>query len=147
MLGGYEQFGGVCPQDYFHHWFSDTNNHYINPPGNGFLQDAYNRSIYTEVTIPVGTLLDRFGGLNASFLSILGTAYTRRVISPGNLSRRNNATAHIYYVFNVTRPIQAQFGASAPWYGQPGGELQYFLPNTSTQALMNQGSLALIESL
>ncbi|QKX60971.1 uncharacterized protein TRUGW13939_08117 [Talaromyces rugulosus] len=147
MLDGYDQFGGLCPQEYFHHWFNDTNQHYINPPGNGFLLDAYNRPMYTEVTIPAGTLLDRFGGLNASFLSILGTAYTRRAISPGNLSRRRSATAPIYYVFNVTQPIRAQFGRSAPWYGQQGGELQYYLPDTSTQALIDQGSLELLESL
>ncbi|KAH8703780.1 hypothetical protein BGW36DRAFT_444309 [Talaromyces proteolyticus] len=147
MLGGYEQFGGLCPRDYFYHWFSDINQHYINPPGNGFLLDAYNRSMYTEVTIPVGTLLDRFGGLNASYLSILGTDYVRRSISPGNLSRRNSTTAAIYYVFNVTQPIPAQYGRSAPWYGQPGGELQYYLPNSSTQILIDQGSLELIESL
>ncbi|KAL3473426.1 hypothetical protein BJX99DRAFT_261355 [Aspergillus californicus] len=145
MLVGYKQFGGVSPQAYFHHWFNSSASRpaYINPPGNGFELDAYGRPMFANVTFRVGDLLDRFGARNGSFLSRRGTPYAQRAVSPRNISP---TSGFVYYLFNVTRAFDAQQGRSAPWFGQPGGEFQYYLQHNYTENLREDGYLDLLES-
>jgi hypothetical protein len=42
--------------------------------------------------------------------------------------------------YEVLRPIEVQAGPAAPWFGRPGGELQFELPN-SVQSLIESGHL------
>lgn len=49
-----------------------------------------------------------------------------------------------YNAFKVIRPLPVQSGIAAPFYGQPGGGVQYFSP-LNTQQLINQGYIIRIK--
>jgi hypothetical protein len=138
MLANYHPLGRECPQGYFDTFVNYTGaNTY--PPQQGFKLYINGTQIFSKITIPNGTYVDRFGGYNSTFVSPVGTLYEQRAIPPSNLVRRG-VNGSIYYKFLTLRPIDVENGTIAPWYGQPGGGIQYVLP-VGTADLVNDGWL------
>ncbi|WP_124949928.1 glycohydrolase toxin TNT-related protein [Sulfuriferula thiophila] len=97
------------------------------PPNRGFSGKP------ETVTLPSGTLLDRYGSPNGTFASPAGTPFSARSLPESSA----NAPLTTY---QVVEPIEVQAGTAAPWFGQPGGGVQYELPNT-IQQLLDSGQL------
>ncbi|EEA26181.1 conserved hypothetical protein [Talaromyces marneffei ATCC 18224] len=143
MLENYHQLGRECPQGYFDTFVNYTGaNTY--PPQQGFRLYPNGTQIFSRTTIYNNTLIDRFGGYNSTYVSPVDTPYEQRSIPPSNLVRRGE-NASIYYRFLTLRDIEVESGAIAPWYGQPGGGIQYILPDT-TGVLVGNGWLQDVDS-
>jgi len=74
-----------------------------------------------ELTLPIGTMLDRVGEPNGAFTAPTGTPFEQRALAPG--SGRDS-----YYQYEVIKPLPVYAGEIAPAFGQAGGGTQ-FLPN------------------
>ncbi|KAF3395248.1 hypothetical protein DPV78_008482 [Talaromyces pinophilus] len=134
MLTNYHNLGRECPQAYFDTWFY-YNETIIYPPQQGFKLDSNGVQIYSNITIPNGTYIDRFGRTDSQYVSPAGVPYEKRSIPPSNLIRRHgNGTIYVKYV--TLTDIEVENGTIAPWFGQPGGGIQYILPY-STETLAN----------
>jgi len=73
-----------------------------------------------------GEYIDRYGSEYGSFLSPAGMSYAARSIPPQNLDGAPPATCN-YHDYRVIKPLTVHAGPVAPWFGQPGGGLQYQL--------------------
>ena len=74
------------------------------------------------ITLQPGTIIDRYGSDYGTFTSPLGVPYANRALAPGTEMKP-------YSVFEVVKPIEVQAGKIAPWFDQPGGGVQYMLPD------------------
>jgi len=92
------------------------------PPDDGFEGPA------VRETLPIGMQIDRYGFEGGTFLSPKGTPIEMRSLAPGT-------TAKPYNIYEVTKPIAVLSGKTAPWFGQPGGGIQYELPMPVTEAI------------
>jgi Tuberculosis necrotizing toxin len=97
------------------------------PPNRGFSGTP------TSTTLAPGTRIDRYGSELGTFASPSGTPFGARSLPPGA------ATAPLRG-YEVLKPLPAQGGPVAPWFGQPGGGIQYEFAQ-SIQSLMKQGFL------
>lgn len=100
------------------------------------------------LTIQVGSILDRFGGTGGFFMSPLGFSYTERSL-PYILS---DPTCVNYYneVYNLNNPdenyhmykVQKEFTVltchAAPFFGAPGGAIQYKTSNPIYQLISDK---------
>ncbi|MCE1114313.1 MULTISPECIES: glycohydrolase toxin TNT-related protein [Pseudomonas] len=90
-----------------------------------------------KITLPVGTKLDRYGGLQGSFLSPQGVPFEQRALAPGSKAEK-------YYQCEVLKPLPVVQGKIAPAFGQPGGGTQ-ILPDLSerfnVERLVKEGYL------
>ncbi len=94
------------------------------PPNNGF-------SGSTEtITLPSGTILQRFGGTSGSFVAPYYTSPMSLSLPYAQLPNMNNPQL---YVLNQSLEITA--GTAAPWFGQSGGGTQYLLPQAIRELL------------
>lgn len=66
------------------------------------------------VTLPVGTVIDRFGGPAGRVFSEDGTAYRKRSLPPTHLDAG-------YHRYRVLRELPMWRAVSAGWFGQSGG--------------------------
>ncbi len=89
-----------------------------------------------DITLPVGTVLDRFGSPRGRFLGVYGTPYEMRSLPPTSLD-------DIYYVYRVLKPLPVESGKIAPWFGMKGGGIQYF-SKTNVETLIKQGYLEIV---
>lgn len=93
-----------------------------------------------EVTLPVGTRLDRVGEASGSFLSPAGTGFEQRALAPGT-------GASPVYQYEVVKPLPVVQGEIAPAFGETGGGVQ-ILPNVgqrvNVQWLLDNGYLRLV---
>ncbi|PYH62996.1 TNT domain-containing protein [Aspergillus niger CBS 101883] len=144
MFDGWQALGGQCPKDWLCTWanwatyqFDSTNNKLVYAPNNGF------NGCPQTVTLPVGTLVDRFGTENGSYLAPEGTPYAERSIGPGSLNKYNKSTEFNYWKYIVRQPFQAQAGSILPWASQPGGGQQYYVKG-GLAPLRDAGKLELI---
>lgn len=88
-------------------------------PNNGFLEGT--KKVQRLVK---GTLIDRYGDSNGTFVAPKGTPYEMR-----SLPYTENPYA--YHVYRVTQTIEnVKAGIAAPAFDQPGGGIQYQLPKT-----------------
>ena len=62
-----------------------------------------------------------------------GRRCPREALAPGTTDKP-------YNIYEVVKPIDAEGGPAAPWFGQPGGGIQYELPTSVKDAVAN-GSL------
>ena len=84
-----------------------------------------------------GARIDRYGSDYGSFTSPEGTPYEMRAVAPG--------TDQIpYSVFEVVEPINVKSGSIASWFDEPGGGIQYLLPDTVDE-LLDAGILRRIQ--
>jgi hypothetical protein len=70
-----------------------------------------------QVTLPPGTLLDRYGADNGRFLSFAGESYSAR-------SLPYVCAAQPYSLFKVVRPLAVEIGQASPWFDDSGGAIQ-----------------------
>jgi hypothetical protein len=85
ILQTYDRFGGLCPGSYLSKWYNETAKSYIYPDHNGFQLNTNSQPINGNVTLAVGTLLDRFGRETGTFMSPQGAPYMQRSLPPSNL--------------------------------------------------------------
>ena len=101
------------------------------PPNRGFLEPP------SRKTLEPGTVIDRYGETGGSFASPKGTPPYARSLPPGAESKPLRS-------YEVTKPIDVDAGKAAPWYGQPGGGIQYDL-GKPVQDLIDSGHLKPID--
>jgi hypothetical protein len=80
------------------------------------------------ITLQPGTIIDRYGSDYGTFTSPQGIPYANRALAP-------DTELKPYSVFEVVKPIEVQAGKIAPWFNQPGGGIQYMLPDTVDELL------------
>lgn len=102
VLQLYNRFGGLCPGAYLEKWWDSTlgsNGGWIYPECEGFSLDlsgdemstcenkqVQGRRIDGNVTLPAGTLIDRFGSeKNGIYFGPAGAPYMLRALPPSNL--------------------------------------------------------------
>ena len=61
FVSDYDRFGGQHPGDFLAKWTNATTGYYNYPPKNGFCLDQAGNPIVGNMTLQVGTKLDRFG--------------------------------------------------------------------------------------
>ena len=101
------------------------------PENNGFASTPID-----EVLQP-GTRIDRYGSDFGLFTSPEGIPYEMRAVAPGTDLKP-------YSVFEVVEPINVKAGEIAPWFDEPGGGIQYLLPDTVDE-LLDRGVLRRIK--
>ncbi len=79
----------------------------------GFFNGEYKNTKLTE-----NMIIDRYGGNNGTFFGKEGTSIPERAMSP-------NSDFSQYNRYIVTDEIPIREGKIAPWFGQPGGGVQY----------------------
>ncbi|CAO4176400.1 hypothetical protein CFFPNG_02771 [Methylorubrum aminovorans] len=99
------------------------------PPNNGFTGSP------KVETLQTGTRLDRYGGEGGSFLAPAGTPFAQRALP-------SSSAQQPYHSYVVLKPLPVEAGPSTPWFGQPGGGMQYkLLEEASVRDLIDQGFL------
>ena len=74
----------------------------------------------TVVILPPGTLLDRFGGEGGRYLAPLGARFQARAVA-------FICADAPYRTYRVRKPLPALAGRIAPWFGEPGGGIQFLV--------------------
>ncbi|KZV94276.1 hypothetical protein EXIGLDRAFT_673159 [Exidia glandulosa HHB12029] len=129
----YDRLGGMCPREFLDE-HTDENGRFIYPQEEGFLLNATGAPIKRNIILPVGTLVDRFGGEVNACLSPAFAPYIQRAIPPINLNppctpitppAGRTLFTNNYNLYNVTRKIEVIAGPIAPAFGQPGRGTQY----------------------
>jgi hypothetical protein len=138
----YDRLGGLCPKAFLaKYWNPAGNGSWAYPPvGDGFQLDVNNTTINGTITLPVGTLLDRFGGEGGSFVSPVNAPYMQRALPPSNLDwpEVDLRVPYNYHVYEVLTPFNVSAGPIASWFEQPGQGVQYHMPsNISTMIGQN----------
>jgi len=95
------------------------------------LNDGFARTPTTQILQP-GMRVDRFGSPSGRFVAPVGTPAAQRSLAPGTSTQLS--------VYEVVRPVQVQAGTAAPWFGQPGGGIQFRF-DVPTGRLADQGIL------
>lgn len=95
------------------------------PDNDGFMHKP------VQTVLKPGTRIDRFGGDRGRFVAAQGTPLAQR-------SMRMGADKAPYSVFEVQSDLQVRGGITAPAFGQPGGGIQYTLPE-SVRSLLEAG--------
>ena len=86
------------------------------PPNKGFDGKP------NKITLETGQQFDRFGGIYGRYVTDPGTSGEMLSLPLGS----KNLT---HTTYTVMRPIKNVLsGTAAPWFGQPGGGAQYYLP-------------------
>jgi hypothetical protein len=98
------------------------------PPNRGF------DPISSEVTLPAGARVDRFGYPSGTFASPTGTPFGARGLPPAYQTTRP------YYAYEVAEPLTVRMGPARPWFGQPGWGVQYEFPESFAD-LLSRGVL------
>ncbi|KAK1780164.1 hypothetical protein QBC45DRAFT_324263 [Copromyces sp. CBS 386.78] len=125
ILDIYDRFGGLCPGQFLEKWFNRTGGGWWDyPPQNGFSVDDAGEIIAANLTLQVGTFLDRFGSEYGAFLAPAAAPYLQRSLPPSNLNG-DAKFPYNYHVYSVIKPFKVLAGPIAPWFGQPGQGVQY----------------------
>ncbi|MFO0603527.1 MAG: glycohydrolase toxin TNT-related protein [Polyangiales bacterium] len=88
------------------------------PPDQGF-----KGGVPPEQPLKPGTLFDRYGEPNGTFVSPYGTPFEARALAPDTVGKP-------YRVYEVVKEIPARSGEIAPAFDQPGGGIQHKLGQT-----------------
>ncbi|ELP2863094.1 hemagglutinin repeat-containing protein, partial [Escherichia coli O168] len=85
-----------------------------------------NRGAYgpvEKVTLPAGTVIDRYGYPGGSFVSPIGVPFEQRALPS------SHETTKPYFQYEILKPIDdVSQGKILPWFGQKGQGTQYELP-------------------
>jgi hypothetical protein len=87
------------------------------PPNNGLFAKLYSQPL------KVGTVLDRYGSSQGTFLSPAGTPFDQRSLPTSSLTRE-------YHRYEVLKEFTPESGIVASWFEQSGGGIQYYIGNT-----------------
>jgi nicrotizing toxin Mtb-like protein len=110
----------IAPQ-----WY-DASGNLIWPPNGGFARTP------VPVVLPSGMLLDRFGSPGGTYFSPQAAPYDARALP-------YVCEGQAYTVYRVDRPLVVNSGTAAPWFGEPGGAIQYQTGETAAQMLADPG--------
>jgi len=119
---GVSTTAGVC----FAKGINPLNGKNFYPKNNGFLDTP------EFIDLQPGQVIDRYGDETGRFFSPEGTPIENRSLHP-------STNTNSYNSFEVVKPFPVQSGTVAPYYGQPGGGVQFYSPNLNTQQLLNSG--------
>lgn len=92
------------------------------PPNNGFDGEP------VKMKLEQGTIIDRYGGPNGTFVSPAGIPYEQRALA----LHSDDAPYHKY---KTLIEFEVEGGKIAPWFDRPGGGIQYFTGNTKIKHL------------
>lgn len=67
FVNNYDRFGGLTPGGFLGRWTFPENGSYRYPPGDGFSLDVDGKPIRGNITLGVGTKVDRFGSERGMF--------------------------------------------------------------------------------
>jgi hypothetical protein len=109
----------VAPQ-----WY-DASGNLRWPPNDGFARAP------VTVALPAGMLLDRFGLPSGRFFSPQGAPYSARALP-------YDCETQVYTVYKVDRPLAVAAGTATPWFGEPGGAIQYETSETAGQLVASR---------
>lgn len=101
------------------------------PANDGF------ESTPSKIILQPGTKIDRYGTDRGKFAAPEGTPFAARSLAPGSEN-------YTYNIYEIIKPLEVKAGRTAPWFGQPGGGIQYKLP-MSMKELYNQGFIRAID--
>jgi hypothetical protein len=90
------------------------------PPGSGFATAPI------TITLPPGSHIDRYGCSTGVFFSPMGTPYGAR-------SLPYNRIAQPYTAYIVLHPLEVEAGPAEPWFGEPGGAVQYLTKDNAAK--------------
>lgn len=113
-------------------YYNQENGNINWPTNDGFLNEK------TDYVLKSGVKIDRYGQDTGIFVSPEGTPYEQRAVAPGTYNRP-------YSIFEVIEPIDVKAGEIAPWFDEPGGGIQYILPE-SVEKLLKDGKLKRLEN-
>jgi hypothetical protein len=99
------------------------------PPNQGFIDKTEVMSLAEEI------IVDRYGGVYGRFVCPVGTPIPAR-----SLSKYVDTSAANYHKYRIGNDIEVESGVVAPWFGQPGGGIQYRLPK-DIKTLLAEGVL------
>ncbi|GLV76969.1 TNT domain-containing protein [Streptomyces hygroscopicus] len=140
MLEGYERLDHFPSASSFLacYWDEATNGWwYPYPDGWNLLNGT---PLHTTIRLKAGQRVDLFGSGFGHFLAPAGTPYAERALPPSNLDTYDPAYPHGYHLYEVTQPFLVEAGPIRPWFGQPGGGIQY-LTGPSIPQLVAAGNL------
>jgi len=104
--------------------------------------DGFLNGVSNPETLQVGSTIDRYGHPGGAYLSPEGTPYGARALNPGKKETSD------YFVYEVLKPIEVSDGEIAPWFGQPGMGIQYYLGSgKSVQQLIDDGFLKVVKEV
>jgi hypothetical protein len=101
------------------------------PPNDGF------GGLRTAKTMKHGELVDRYGTDYGRYVSPAGTPPEMRALPPGALDSP-------FSTFRVLQSFDVESGLAAPWFDQPGGGEQIYLPQ-SVKWLIDNGFLERVQ--
>ena len=113
------------------------------PPNDGF---ATKDGAVIRETVPLkpGQQLDRFGGWyeggnfrdKGSYFGDEGVPFENRALPPSSKSSP-------YNTYEVVQEFDVEAGPIAPWFGEPGGAMQYFVPKSEggVEGLLKSGKI------
>ena len=88
--------------------------------------------VKNDVGLSRNTVLDRYGDEDGGFLAPEGTPFPERSMSPGT-------DLGNYHRYRVTEEGEKKMRLTQskvrPWFGQPGGGTQYYIPTGSKDTL------------
>ncbi|KAK3324375.1 hypothetical protein B0T19DRAFT_402610 [Cercophora scortea] len=142
LLDIYDRFGGLCPGPFLTAYFNTTSGWWNYPPEAGFSLSTAGVAIRGNITLPTGTLIDRFGSEYGTYVSPAAAPYMQRALPPSNLDtpQDNPEFPYNYHVYRVVQPLVVLAGPIAPWFGQPGQGVQYMI-YSNVMTLVNTGFL------
>lgn len=133
----YHRFGGLCPGEFLATW-TDSTGAFVYPPYDGYQLETSGKPAVSNLTLPVGTFLDRFGSEYGTYMSPAGAPYAQRSLPPTNLDADPGAKyPYNYRVYLVTRSLNVQGGIIAGWFEQQGMGVQFFMPMNVLQLVEN----------
>ncbi|WP_371744001.1 TNT domain-containing protein [Mycobacterium sp. DL592] len=103
-------------------------------------------TVVPNINLPAGTPLGRWGYSGGSFLAPAGTHYAQLSLPPAS-----QVAPYFEYVVanpaNLPPGLRIEQSQAAPWFGQPGGGIQYRITDANNndapvQALLDSGFLA-----
>lgn len=80
----WHRLGRLCPGEFLKKW-TNKDGRFIYPIEDGFQLDSHKHAMKQTAVLCPGTLIDRFGGEQGSFLAPAGMRYEARSIPPSNL--------------------------------------------------------------
>ncbi|KAI9715803.1 MAG: hypothetical protein M1828_000708 [Chrysothrix sp. TS-e1954] len=129
FVSDYDRFGGETPGEFLTKWTNKTTGEWLWPDNDGYSVNTEGKAIVGNMTLQVGTVVDRFGGEYGRFVSAADAPYNQRSLPPSSLYTGDNKTHYPYgyHVYAVTKPLVVEGGPIAPWFGQPGLGAQFYV--------------------
>jgi hypothetical protein len=127
---GYRRFGGLCPGEFLATYTNASTGQYIYPPMEGFQIDTTGKAIISSISLEAGTLVDRFGRENGTYMSPGEAPFAQRSLPPVQLNDAPPEYPDNYHAYTVLKTMVVQAGPVAPWFAQPGFGIQLLMPDS-----------------